>query len=522
MDKIEKDLNTIYIKTKELNINDILDILLDYFNKIKYNYNLFEEIKNNKNILFNNEPYNIFDDIYELLTKQITNYFIYENLMKNIMNDIIQKNNLKQFEEYLALLNIKNNNIKNYFILRNQYFYLVNLNIEAIPNVMIYNSKSIDKIRQYPNSQFRKYKLKQTKYYNDNNIIVSYICFFKSAVNIIIHHPLFKKKVNIDSDSLKLPKLQYGGYYTIKEIMQYGGNELLDLLKSKNKNMNSILELFFKLTDYQYMIGLPGIKYYPHMILQYLLYYLNNDFSDLFRVNTTKIKKDFKYFIIFSDNIFTSIYPDAYKNKILNNNYCMNELKRLINNKIIMNNTFILACPINDPLYLNTFNIILNNELNLFEINNEVDNNIKIIKNMNLKYQYNFFIDDYYLQSFIVIENIKNKLTFHCVYFKVEYDVEYNITNIIRYDGNKIRFFYNDENNNLYYNKLNPKFMIDEMNIFINNEFINNNYKLLNDKDDNNNIKINLNQNYISDYFNDNNYYKICLVCYVKKYCEFL
>ena len=47
--------------------------------------------------------------------------------------------------------------------------------------------------------------------------------------------------------------------------------------------------------------------------------------------------------------------------------------------------------------------------------------------------------------------------------------------------------------------------MMNEMNIFINNK-------------DNNNIEIKLNQDYITDYFDDNNYYKICLVCYVKKF----
>ena len=524
MDKIEQDLNNIYIKTKELNINNILDILLDYFNKIKYNDNLFEEIKNNKNILFNNEPYNIFDDINELLTKQITNYNIYEKLIKNIMNDKILNEDLKSFDEYLILSNPNNEKINNYFILRAQYYYLTNLNIQLLPPISLYNRKNIESIKKYPNTQFRKYKLKQKRFYNNENIIMSYICYFKSAVNIILHHPLFKNKVNIDSDSLKLPQIQYGGYYSIKDMIQYGGNELLNLLKSKNKNMISILELFNKLTYNEYIIGLPGIKYYPQIILQQLLFYLNNDFSDLFkiRMNKKNIKSDYMYFIDISQNIFNERLSNQLINKMKDNNYCMNKINRLIKNNELNNNTFLLSCTLNDPLYLNTFNIIFNNELNLFEINNEVDNNIKIIKNMNLKYKYNFFINDFYLQSFIVIENIKNKLTFHCVYFKVDYDVEYNITNIIRYDGDKLRYFYNDENNNLYYNKLNPNFMIDEMNIFIDNEFINNNYKIFNDKNNNNNIKINLKQNYISDYFNDNNYYKICLVCYVKKYCEFL
>ena len=288
MDIIEKDLNNIYNNTKELNINDILDILLNYFSKIKYDKYLFKEIKNNKNVLFNNEPYNIFDDIKDLIQNEISNYNIYDKLMKNIMNDIILNEDLKTFDEYLTLSNPNNEKINNYYILRNQYYYLTNLNITLLPPISLYNNKNIESIKKYPNTQFRKYKLKQKRFYNNENIIISYICYFKTAINIIIHHPLFKRKVNIDSDSLKLPQLQYGGYYTIKDIILYGGNELLNLLKSKNKNMINILELFNKLTYNEYIIGFPGIKYYPQIILQQLLFYLNNDFSDLFKYRMNK------------------------------------------------------------------------------------------------------------------------------------------------------------------------------------------------------------------------------------------
>ena len=226
---------------------------------------------------------------------------------------------------------------------------------------------------------------------------------------------------------------------------------------------------------------------------------------------------NYYYIISLSDNIFLDNYDKEYINKILNNRFCMNYLNDYINDYIInktKNKSLLFACTINDPLCYNSFNILKNKRTKISDINNKSINNLEIIKKYNLKYQYDFFINNYYLQSFILIEYKKNGLSFHCVYFKIEYDNKYNITNIIRYDGSKQRFF-NNINNELYYNKNNKSFMINEMNVFINNNYINQNYNLL--KNETSNVKILLNQSYINDYFDDLYYYKICLVCYVEK-----
>lgn len=507
MNNITKELNIIYINNKDKELNILIDELLNYFQTINYNNELFNILKNNKEILLNSLEYNIFDDIEDLLNHNINNYKLYELLMINILNDIILKNKLKTFDEYLnevmTILNV--NKINNYYILRNQYYYITNNSHKLIPlnNIILYNEKEIEEIKKDYKLQKRNYKLLQTKEFDNNNIIRSYLCYFKSAINIIINHPLFLKITNIDSDSLKLLK---GGYYHPYEILMYGGNELWNELSNENINLINLLKIFQNITNNYYILGLPGIKYYPHIILQYLLYFLNNDFSKIFKIYY--YDENFYYLISINDNIFLDIYDIDYTKKILNNRYCMNYIKDYLLDYEVNNDSFFIDCTINDPLCYNSFNILLNKRTKINNINNKTLNNLQYIKDNNIKYQYDFFINNYYLQSFIVIENIKNSLSFHCVYFKIIYDNNYNIINIIRYDDKKKRFL----NNNSYYNLNNDYFMIYEMNIFINQKklFKFNKTNLINNK-------IIFNQSYINDYFDNKYYYKICLVCYCKK-----
>ena len=506
---IINDLNKIYYNIKNQNINIIIDIVLKYFQKnCIINDKLFDEIINNKLILFNNEPYNIFFDIKDLLNNNIDNYYIYDKLIKTILNDILLLNKIKSFDEYLLIVNKKNKKINNYYILKNQYEYIINNKYKFIPlnDIILYNEKNIEDIKKDYIQKTRYYKLIQTKGYNNNFIILSYLCYFKSAVNIIINHPLFLKYNNINTDSLKGGKIKKNIDYHPYELLFYGGNELWDLLSNDNINIFNIVSLFQNITNEQYIIGLPGIKYYPHIILQYLLYFLNNNFTQIFKIYS--FFDNYYYIISLNDNIFLDVYDKDYTKKIINQNYCMNYLNDYINEYINVNTknkSLLFASTINDPLCYNSFNILKNKKIKINDIKNKTLNNINIIKKFNIKYKYYFKINDYYLQSFIVIENIKNKLDFHCVYFKIEYDFNYNISNIIRYDATKNRFF-----NNFYYNYNNPSYMINELNIFIDENFIKNNYNNLN------NVKFKFNKPYINDYFDDIIYYKICLLCYYK------
>ena len=62
--------------------------------------------------------------------------------------------------------------------------------------------------------------------------------------------------------------------------------------------------------------------------------------------------------------------------------------------------------------------------------------------NHNNIYQYKYFMNDYYLTSFCVAENIPEKrISFHCVFIQIKYDYDFNIVGINRYDDNKLDYF---------------------------------------------------------------------------------
>ena len=83
-------------------------------------------------------------------------------------------------------------------------------------------------------------------------------------------------------------------------------------------------------------------------------------------------------------------------------------------------------------------------------------------------------MNDYYLQSFVFIDR-----DFNCVYVKLKYDDNFNVIKRVRYGDNKI--IYN-----------------------VNNDLIKHELKLFTDTG-------------ITDYYYDDNFCKIDLVCYVKK-----
>ena len=124
--------------------------------------------------------------------------------------------------------------------------------------------------------QYICYNLLSTKGFNHKLIFYSYICYFKCAINCIIHNPVFKYMLKLDSDKPpSYERLQHNRYYSFIEYVQCGGSELWELLKC-NKDIFDIVDFYNDLTRNTYLIGRPGVKYYPHQILQELLYYINN------------------------------------------------------------------------------------------------------------------------------------------------------------------------------------------------------------------------------------------------------
>ena len=88
--------------------------------------------------------------------------------------------------------------------------------------------------------------------------------------------------LKLDSDKPpSYERLQHNKYYSFIEYVQRGGSELWELLKC-NKDIFDIVDFYNNLTRSTYLISRPGVKYYPHQILQELLYYINNSFSASF------------------------------------------------------------------------------------------------------------------------------------------------------------------------------------------------------------------------------------------------
>ena len=118
-------------------------------------------------------------------------------------------------------------------------------------------------------------------------------------------------------------------------------------------------------------------------------------------------------------------------------------------------------------------------------MNITADNNLKDIMSHELCYCYRYNIDDYYLTSCCVIEYNKIKgITFHCIYIQFKYDANYEVVKFNRYDDRKLNYRNIKDNENY--------------------EFLKSERKIFHKKG-------------IMDYYDSNNGFKICLLCYVKK-----
>ena len=321
------------------------------------------------------------------------------------------------------------------------------------------------------------YSFQDKKDFNDEMILYSYLCYFKTAMNYIKHNELFKCLNNIDSETLDL---QIKEALTLKEMVgggkcrdykfyYIGGMEFMDLFTKENVSIIEFVKLFNQMSHNKYLIGTPGIKYYPYQIFLYILKLLPNDIirNIFMNINILKLPNINNY----NTKELILNYSNIMKTNIISNNLCYH---------------FITTQ--NDPLINNVFTIIYNNKLSYEDVKNNTN---KLLHSNIYQYQYNYIINDYYLESICLIENIsknnKNNLRpldFHNIYIKFLYNENYELTNIIRYDGNILE--YNNENMTKY------NFMkIEYEKLF---------YK-----------------NYVSDYIDGLINYKISMVCYMNK-----
>lgn len=452
------DIENINIILKTPDEDTLITNVVNYCKKNNVNPSILEDTR----ILLNHSRRSyLLSTINQLLNDNIDNYKIYVSTIKNVIKKTVNSF-YEDINDFLTDDELINKQIKN---------IIDNLPIISLNKEQHYSFEDIEELKYDYNRKlkYRRYKLTKTKYF-DNLIFYSYLCYFKAAVNCIIHHPFYDTITNTTSltPTSLTPTSLTGGYDITQfthpyEIFMIGGNDLWNTL---NGDLMDIVKTYNKLTRNNHFIGTPGIKYYPHQILNELLFYLNNSFSFIFRNKTT-------FVININDNSLANNKP-----KHINPNKKIADYFKHFNKESMFFSTVH-----NDPFESNTFTYITTNYISyndIKQLNNTMRN--KAIE-LNHIYQYNYIIDNYYLQSFCVIENIpSHNMDFHCIYIKLLYDEDYNVVDKIRYDDKKLH--YNEETMNIY------KYMRTEMNIF--------------------------RDNCISDYFDKSNY-KICLVCYVKK-----
>lgn len=300
--------------------------------------------------------------------------------------------------------------------------------------------------------------------YHKKNIILSHeYSYFKSAINCIIRHP-YLKIFNNEYCYVESEKIINEGYYPCYERFHM----LLGLLwdSIKQKDIQNIIDCYYdilgdlnKITNFD--------RYYPHYVINYIFRYIYNAFALEFYEDKSFVK---------------SIENELNTNKAITTNIVKKILNETKLNSLFITpghgRPFIYRSSFNSHVTLFEYDYIKNDKDFLDKINNIKNKVQNEINETSISGKSNFFdyvIDNFYLQSFVFIDK-----DFNCVYVKIKYDDNFNIVKRVRYDDNKLTY---DENNNL---------IKDELNIF--NKFG------------------------ISDYYGNDNFYKIDLICYVRKH----
>ena len=323
-----------------------------------------------------------------------------------------------------------------------------------------YNINSYDYTFNCFNHDRKELKIKTKRYidydmFNDPYRNFYYLSYFKCAINFIVNHPLFKKYDNREYEEL----INNKEYETSKYY--YNASIKLWKLLSDNK-FTEIVNFYNNITDNQNVIAMPDIHHNPYKILQELLYYLGNDFSNMFyRLN---------HFIFFGSNIKHDIEF---------------HLSRCNQKSIFI----YLPKPFDDLIDCFEIQNLWNfwqdyyevyDSLDEWTIQNEIDFYLdRLVGDSSINYDY--LVGDYYLTSFCFTEwIIDGNIYYRHVFVKINYDENFNVISKVRYDDKEMEY-----EQNKY------QFMDNELKIF--------------------------NQTGINEYYDDNNKYHINMLCYVKK-----
>lgn len=323
-----------------------------------------------------------------------------------------------------------------------------------------YNINSYDYTFNCFNYDRKELKIKTKRYidydmFNDPYRNFYYLSYFKCAINFIVNHPLFKKYDNREYEEL----INNKEYETSKYY--YNASIKLWKLLSDNK-FTEIVNFYNNITDNQNVIAMPDIHHNPYKILQELLYYLGNDFSNMFyRLN---------YFIFFGSNIKHDIEF---------------HLSRCNQKSIFI----YLPKPFDDLFDSFEIQNLWDFWQDYYEVHDSLDEwtipkEIKyFLKRLvgDSSVNYDYLVGDYYLTSFCFTEwIIDGNIYYRHVFVKINYDENFNVISKVRYDDKEMEY-----EQNKY------QFMDNELKIF--------------------------NQTGINEYYDNNNKYHINMLCYVKK-----
>lgn len=329
-----------------------------------------------------------------------------------------------------------------------------------------YNINSYDYTFNCFNHDRKELKIKTKRYidydmFNDPYRNFYYLSYFKCAINFIVNHPLFKKYDNREYEEL----INNKEYETSKYY--YNASIKLWKLLSDNK-FTEIVNFYNNITDNQYFIAMPDIHHNPYKILQELLYYLGNDFSNMFyRLN---------HFIFFA----------GYKTSYIE--YCVSKCDIEFHLSRCNQKSIFICLPkpfrnfeIQDLWnFWNDYIEIYGYDYDEWTIPKAIEYDLEELTD-NSSINYDYLVGDYYLTSFCFTECIiDSNIYYHHVFVKINYDENFNVISKVRYDDKDMEY-----EQNKY------QFMDNELKIF--------------------------NQTGINDYYDDNIKYHINMLCYVRK-----
>ena len=262
-----------------------------------------------------------------------------------------------------------------------------------------------------------------------------------------------------DQTDQEIRKILTSVYDALKEKGYNPINQIVGYLMSGDPGyISSHKEARNKITKFD--------RYYPHYVINYAFHYIYNTFALEFYEDKGFVK---------------SIENELNTNKANTNDIVKKTLNETKLNTLFITpghgRPFIYRSSVNSHVTLFEYDYIKNDEDfpdKINKIKNKVLNEINETAISGRNNLFNYVIDDFYLQSFVFIDK-----DFNCVYVKIKYDDNFNVIKRVRYDDDKLVY---DENNELIKN---------ELNIF--------------------------NNSGICDYYGNDNFYKIDLVCYVRK-----